>query len=427
MKKQKNTKKLDSKQTQNKNIEKEKDIIQPIGSFQDFLIIEKRDKIKEKSLELEKFKSDNNFLKDFLILQHRPKQEKSRFSDFFKELSEQEKKNIIEEPKIEKIEQNEIKNPIPNPQPQNQIIDFYDRSPSYFSINQFQNPFSNDNTTNEIKLLNNNIFSNSNSRSTSFSGFTGQGSSFSIKSTKTNFSNFSNNNILFNRTSLNSIDSNIITNNKNNINNNSINNNNINNINNNNNIFNKFPGNIGNINIIYNNNTFTEKEFEPIVEIKKVLNFEDKRTTIMIKNIPNKFTREKLLELIDKNFKGSYDLFILPKDGNKNRNFGYSFINFVSSYSIPYFYHEFNGKKWKETNSQKICEISYSKFQGRNELISHYPNKIIFFNNAIKVDKGINDFFFIPDEYKSLFKQFFPNQQIEEKDSGFITKIPLGY
>jgi len=426
MKKQKNTKKLDSKQTQNKNKEKEKDIIQPIGSFQDFLIIEKRDKIKEKSLELEKFKSDNNFLKDFLILQHRPKQEKSRFSDFFKELSEQEKKNIIEEPKIEKIEQNEIKNPIPNPQPQNQI-DFYDRSPSYFSINQFQNPFSNDNTTNEIKLLNNNIFSNSNSRSTSFSGFTGQGSSFSIKSTKTNFSNFSNNNILFNRTSLNSIDSNIITNNKNNINNNSINSNNINNINSNNNIFNKFPGNIGNINIIYNNNTFTEKEFEPIVEIKKVLNFEDKRTTIMIKNIPNKFTREKLLELIDKNFKGSYDLFILPKDGNKNRNFGYSFINFVSSYSIPYFYHEFNGKKWKETNSQKICEISYSKFQGRNELISHYPNKIIFFNNAIKVDKGINDFFFIPDEYKSLFKQFFPNQQIEEKDSGFITKIPLGY
>ena len=92
MKKQKNTKKLDSKQTQNKNKEKEKDIIQPIGSFQDFLIIEKRDKIKEKSLELEKFKSDNNFLKDFLILQHRPKQEKSRFSDFFKELSEQEKK-----------------------------------------------------------------------------------------------------------------------------------------------------------------------------------------------------------------------------------------------------------------------------------------------------------------------------------------------
>ena len=99
------------------------------------------------------------------------------------------------------------------------------------------------------------------------------------------------------------------------------------------------------MNNIYNN-TFIEKEFEPNIEMKKVLSFEDKRSTLMIKNIPNKFTREKFLEFIDKIFKGTYDLFILPKDGNKNRNFEYSFINFISSYHIPFFYHEFNGKKW---------------------------------------------------------------------------------
>ena len=58
--------------------------------------------------------------------------------------------------------------------------------------------------------------------------------------------------------------------------------------------------------------------------MKKVLSLADTRTTLMIKNIPNKFTREKLLEIMDKEFKGTYDLFILPKDGNKNRNFGFS-------------------------------------------------------------------------------------------------------
>ena len=143
----------------------------------------------------------------------------------------------------------------------------------------------------------------------------------------------------------------------------------------------------------------------------------------MIKNIPNKFTRDKLIELIDKNFYGTYDLFILPKDGNKNRNFGYSFINFTSSYFIPYFYHHFNGRKWTDTNSQKVCEITYSKIQGRNELISHYPNKIIFFSDVKDLNMGNK--FFIPNEYKNLFLQLFPKQQIEENNQGFITKIPL--
>ena len=34
----------------------------------------------------------------------------------------------------------------------------------------------------------------------------------------------------------------------------------------------------------------------------------------MIKNIPNKFTRDLLLNLINQNFKYAYDLFILPTD-----------------------------------------------------------------------------------------------------------------
>jgi RNA recognition motif-containing protein len=174
-------------------------------------------------------------------------------------------------------------------------------------------------------------------------------------------------------------------------------------------------------NNIYNNN-YIEKEFDPVINIKKVLSFEDKRTTIMIKNLPNKFTREKLLDIIDKKFKNTYDIFILPRDSNKNRNFGYAFMNFLSSYYIPHFYYEFNGKSWIDTNSIKVCEITYSKFQGLKELVSHYSNKITFLNNEIIVNSGINNIF-IPNEYKLLFKQLFPNQQIEENDIGFITKV----
>ena len=390
---------------------------QPKESFNDFLIIEKKDKIKEASLKSqEKLESKNNLLKDFIILQHHPKQEQSRFSEFFKKLAdkEKEKQKFKEEPKIEKkekSEQNKLKKNEFDTQSPNQRFDSSDRSSSYFSFSQYQNPnFENNNIINDPNSKNNYNFSNFTSRSTSDSGFTGFGGSFSNKSNRSTISN--NNNFYNNK---NTFENNIMSNNLNNIN-----------INNNNNIINIFPGNVGNMNIIYNN-PFIEKDFEPNIDMKKVLTFEDKRSTLMIKNIPNKFTREKLLEFIDKNFKGTYDLFILPKDSNKNRNFGYAFINFISSYYIPFFYHEFNGKKWTDTNSLKICEITYSKYQGRSELVTHYPNKIIFFNDVNNYKKGINGLFFIPNEYKLLFKQLFPNQQIEEKNSGFITKIPFVY
>ena len=144
---------------------------------------------------------------------------------------------------------------------------------------------------------------------------------------------------------------------------------------------------------------------------------------MMIKNIPNKFTRELLLSTIDQNFKGTYDLFILPTDGNRNKNFGYSFINFTNSYFIPYFYFMFNDKKWSSTNSKKICEITYSKVQGRANLISYYANKIIFFNNVKEVTEDQK--YIIPNDYKKIFIQLFPNQIIEENNFYFITKIPI--
>ena len=112
-------------------------------------------------------------------------------------------------------------------------------------------------------------------------------------------------------------------------------------------ISNSSLSNSNNSNIDISNNSFNskiivvdikEQNFEPNVDINKILSLKDTRTTIMIKNIPNKFGRDLLLSTIDQNFKGTYDLFILPTDGNKNKNFGYSFINFTSCYYIPFFY-----------------------------------------------------------------------------------------
>ena len=79
MKNKKFEKHANTIQNENNLKKKEKDIIQSIGSYHDFLIMEKKENIKESTFEFKNIESENNFLKDFLILQRRPKKEKSRF------------------------------------------------------------------------------------------------------------------------------------------------------------------------------------------------------------------------------------------------------------------------------------------------------------------------------------------------------------
>lgn len=180
-----------------------------------------------------------------------------------------------------------------------------------------------------------------------------------------------------------------------------------------------------NIKILEDKNIDEQKDISEDLnlDINKVISLEDKRATIMIKNIPNKFNKDLLLRIINQNFKGTYDLFILPTDINKYKNFGYSFINFTSSYYIPYFYYMFNGKMWSNTNSKKVCELTYSKVQGKTNLLAHYPSKIVYCNEeAFSVTPEQK--YVIPNVYKLVFNKFFPKEKIEEFKFYFITKMP---
>lgn len=51
-----------------------------------------------------------------------------------------------------------------------------------------------------------------------------------------------------------------------------------------------------------------------VIDLEKVLT--DGRTTIMVRNIPNKYTQDMLLELFEKNHKKKFDFFYLPIDYN---------------------------------------------------------------------------------------------------------------
>ncbi|KAF5945184.1 hypothetical protein HYC85_015412 [Camellia sinensis] len=77
-------------------------------------------------------------------------------------------------------------------------------------------------------------------------------------------------------------------------------------------------------------------------------NCRDSRTTVMIKNIPNKY-RNKC-------------------------NVGYGFVNMTSPEATWRLYKAFHLQNWEVFNSKKICEVTYARLQGVEALKEHFKN-----------------------------------------------------
>ena len=91
----------------------------------------------------------------------------------------------------------------------------------------------------------------------------------------------------------------------------------------------------------------------------------------MIRHIPNKYTSEALLDELNTICKSKYDFFYLPLDNENECNLGYAFINFVHPLHIVHFYHIFKARKWNLYKSNKECDLSFAKFQGKAELTAN--------------------------------------------------------
>jgi hypothetical protein len=161
-----------------------------------------------------------------------------------------------------------------------------------------------------------------------------------------------------------------------------------------------------------NNNIKGQKGEKQILNLDDIVSGKDTRTTIMIRNIPIKYTDEILNEAL-KEFQGKYDCLYMPYDYEKNGNKGYAFINFVNPLHILLFYERFNGSKWQHFESPKICELNMAHFQGVNEIQKHAKN----FKGLKKPShNSINENIIIHSKYLSKFKIRFPNMKYENKN-----------
>jgi hypothetical protein len=115
------------------------------------------------------------------------------------------------------------------------------------------------------------------------------------------------------------------------------------------------------------------------------------RTTVMLRNLPNNYTRAMFLSMLDsEGFNGAYDFVYLPIDFCSRACLGYAFVNLVDVSIVPNFWRTFDGySKWT-LPSRKVCSVSWSgPHQGLEAHVERYRNSPVMHTS-------------VPDEYKPV-------------------------
>jgi len=95
--------------------------------------------------------------------------------------------------------------------------------------------------------------------------------------------------------------------------------------------------------------------------------------TVMMRNLPNKYTQQLLLEeLNDSGFLGTFDFLYLPIDPDTMANKGYAFISFISPASAWLLRLTYEGRKMSRFNSDKVVSVSPAALQGFEANYAHY-------------------------------------------------------
>lgn len=116
------------------------------------------------------------------------------------------------------------------------------------------------------------------------------------------------------------------------------------------------------------------------VEIKDIPNTGSNlngRTTVMMRNIPCKYTPHKVMKEINHaGFLGRYDFFYLPMDPRSRSNRGFSFINLDCAAAAEDFFQIFDGKKLRGHNSDKVIAVLPAEMQGFERNAYHFASQL---------------------------------------------------
>jgi len=107
---------------------------------------------------------------------------------------------------------------------------------------------------------------------------------------------------------------------------------------------------------------------------------ENPPTTIMIRNIPNRYTRRMLIrELGNLGFAGTFDFLYTPIDKGTLCNVGYAFVNFTNAQWAARCMETLENYSFKKQRKArgKIASISIAHIQGLEANVKHYENTVV--------------------------------------------------
>ncbi|GLB37508.1 putative RNA recognition motif 2 [Lyophyllum shimeji] len=113
------------------------------------------------------------------------------------------------------------------------------------------------------------------------------------------------------------------------------------------------------------------------LNLARIEDGQDTRTTVMIKNIPNKMADKDLIAYIGKVCPRRIDFLYLRMDFQNGCNVGYAFVNFITVQDLLYFAKKKLGEKWNMFSSEKVLQMSYANYQGKEALVEKFKNSCI--------------------------------------------------
>lgn len=100
-------------------------------------------------------------------------------------------------------------------------------------------------------------------------------------------------------------------------------------------------------------------------------------TTVMLRNLPNRYTREMLLQMLDsEGFEGRYTFVYLPIDFKTHSGLGYAFVDLVTPQDALRLRQQFEGFSRWLIQSEKVCSVGWSApaQQGLHAHVDRYRN-----------------------------------------------------